>query len=164
MSPRLTSRYWVGVLHSHPSAPPSSQRTLHSNSASNPHSPRSAVATIPSSTTILNVVSRNIPRALPAGHPRVARSLASKAAVLNVKSTTRALSTTPVVHDSSQGPFSFLPANKPEKKVGRGERSKGLTEIRGSYYNPVTYTYLNDLLSDWGVRRRLFLVDAGRPS
>jgi len=27
---------------------------------------------------------------------------------------------------------------------------RGLTEIRGSYYNPVTHTYLNELLSDWG--------------
>ncbi|KAG8944665.1 hypothetical protein FRC04_001629 [Tulasnella sp. 424] len=95
---------------------------------------------------MLNVVSRNIAHPILAGHP-VARSLASRAGLI---STTRALSTTPVVHNSSQGPFSFLPANKLEKKIGRGERSKGLTEIRGSYYNPVTYTYLNELLSDWG--------------
>ncbi|KAG8908272.1 hypothetical protein FRB99_007805 [Tulasnella sp. 403] len=47
-------------------------------------------------------------------------------------------------------PFSFLPSNKLPFKEGRGERAKGLTEIRGSYYNPVTYTYLNELLSDWG--------------
>ncbi|KAG8917287.1 hypothetical protein FRC01_002561, partial [Tulasnella sp. 417] len=65
---------------------------------------------------MLNVVRRNIARPVLPGQPRVARSLASKAAGLNVKSTTRALSTTPVVHDSSQGPFSFLPANKLEKK------------------------------------------------
>lgn len=74
---------------------------------------------------MLNVVSRNIAHPVLAGYP-VARSLASRA---GLRSTTRSLSTTPVVHNSSQGPFSFLPANKLEKKIGRGERSKGLTEI-----------------------------------
>lgn len=51
---------------------------------------------------------------------------------------------------SATSPFAFLPSNKLELKQGRGERGKGLTEIRGSYYNPVTYTYLDELLSDWG--------------
>ncbi|EJD00876.1 phospho-3-sulfolactate synthase coma [Fomitiporia mediterranea MF3/22] len=51
---------------------------------------------------------------------------------------------------SADSPFSFLPSNALVPKSGRGERSKGLTEIRGSYYNPVTYTYLDELLSDWG--------------
>ncbi|THH11267.1 hypothetical protein EW145_g778 [Phellinidium pouzarii] len=52
--------------------------------------------------------------------------------------------------NSADSPFSFIPSNALVPKSGRGERSKGLTEIRGSYYNPVTYTYLNELLSDWG--------------
>ncbi|KZP07281.1 phospho-3-sulfolactate synthase coma [Athelia psychrophila] len=47
-------------------------------------------------------------------------------------------------------PYSFLPTNILHSKTGRGERLNGLTEIRGSYYNPVTYTYLNELLLDWG--------------
>ena len=51
---------------------------------------------------------------------------------------------------SADSPFSFLPTNALVPKSGRGERSKGLTEIRGSYYNPVTYTYLDELLGDWG--------------
>ncbi|KLO15680.1 phospho-3-sulfolactate synthase coma [Schizopora paradoxa] len=51
---------------------------------------------------------------------------------------------------SADSPYAFLPKNKLIRKHGHGERSKGLTEIRGSYYNPVTYTYLNELLSDWG--------------
>ncbi|KAL5508483.1 hypothetical protein ACEPAH_6102 [Sanghuangporus vaninii] len=51
---------------------------------------------------------------------------------------------------SEDSPFAFLPTNALVPKSGRGERSKGLTEIRGSYYNPVTYTYLDELLSDWG--------------
>ena len=42
--------------------------------------------------------------------------------------------------------FSFLPSNKLPGKP----RKSGLTEIRGPYYAPVTATYLNELLSDWG--------------
>jgi len=61
----------------------------------------------------------------------------------------RAFGTTPKTLKAAH-PFGFLPSNKLPKKEGRGERQKGLTEIRGSYYNPVTYTYLNELLSDWG--------------
>ncbi|KAI0074738.1 coma-domain-containing protein [Panus rudis PR-1116 ss-1] len=44
-------------------------------------------------------------------------------------------------------PFSFLPANALEPK---SSRKTGLTEIRGPYYAPVTKTYLDELLSDWG--------------
>ncbi|KAI0768693.1 coma-domain-containing protein [Trametes elegans] len=44
-------------------------------------------------------------------------------------------------------PFAFLPANALEPKA---TRSKGLTEIRGPYYAPVTKTYLDELLQDWG--------------
>lgn len=44
-------------------------------------------------------------------------------------------------------PFSFLPANSLAPKAGR---QAGLTEIRGPYYAPVTKTYLDELLSDWG--------------
>lgn len=43
--------------------------------------------------------------------------------------------------------FPFLSTNKLPSKPNR---KKGLTEIRGSYYAPVTQTYLNELLSDWG--------------
>ena len=43
--------------------------------------------------------------------------------------------------------FSFLPTNNLPSKPNR---KKGLTEIRGPYYAPVTQTYLNELLSDWG--------------
>ena len=60
---------------------------------------------------------------------------------------------------SAMSPFAFLPSNKLEVKKGRGDRKKGLTEIRGSYYNPVTYTYLDELLSDWGGTYRLLLQD-----
>lgn len=42
--------------------------------------------------------------------------------------------------------FNFLPANALSPKP----RGKGLTEIRGPYYYPVTATYLDELLSDWG--------------
>lgn len=42
--------------------------------------------------------------------------------------------------------FPFLPSNHLQPKP----RNVGLTEIRGPYYAPVTQTYLNDLLSDWG--------------
>ena len=51
---------------------------------------------------------------------------------------------------SADSQFAFLPTNVLVPKSGLGEKSKGLTEIRGSYYNPVTYTYLDELLSDWG--------------
>ena len=44
-------------------------------------------------------------------------------------------------------PFSFLPSNSLDPKA---ERTKGLTEIRGPYYAPVTKTYLDELLGDWG--------------
>ncbi|KAI0067745.1 2R-phospho-3-sulfolactate synthase [Artomyces pyxidatus] len=43
--------------------------------------------------------------------------------------------------------FPFLPANS---LAAKPERKKGITEIRGPYYFPVTRTYLNELLSDWG--------------
>lgn len=43
-------------------------------------------------------------------------------------------------------PFAFLPANSLDPKP----REKGLTEIRGPYYAPVTRTYLDELLGDWG--------------
>ena len=55
---------------------------------------------------------------------------------------TASLSTTKKDH-----PFSFLPANSLGPKHGR---TKGLTEIRGPYYAPVTKTYLDELLGDWG--------------
>ncbi|EIM83466.1 2R-phospho-3-sulfolactate synthase [Stereum hirsutum FP-91666 SS1] len=43
--------------------------------------------------------------------------------------------------------FPFLPANTLAQKPNR---TKGLTEIRGPYYYPVTKTYLDELLSDYG--------------
>lgn len=43
--------------------------------------------------------------------------------------------------------FSFLPINQLPAKPNR---KKGITEIRGPYYAPVTRTYLDELLSDWG--------------
>ena len=43
--------------------------------------------------------------------------------------------------------FPFLPANQLPTKPNR---KKGITEIRGPYYAPVTRTYLDELLSDWG--------------
>ncbi|KAJ3575506.1 hypothetical protein NP233_g1047 [Leucocoprinus birnbaumii] len=42
--------------------------------------------------------------------------------------------------------FEFLPNNTLPAKP----RKTGLTEIRGPYYAPVTQTYLDDLLKDWG--------------
>lgn len=42
--------------------------------------------------------------------------------------------------------FTFLPSNVLPAKP----RSYGLTEIRGPYYTPVTQTYLDELLTDWG--------------
>jgi hypothetical protein len=49
-------------------------------------------------------------------------------------------------HEQSTA-FSFLPSNKLTTKPNR---KKGITEIRGPYYAPVTRTYLDELLSDWG--------------
>ncbi|KAF9448513.1 hypothetical protein P691DRAFT_815603 [Macrolepiota fuliginosa MF-IS2] len=54
----------------------------------------------------------------------------------------RAFSTTP----SKPSDFSFLPSNTLPPKP----RKTGLTEIRGPYYAPVTQTYLDDVLKDWG--------------
>lgn len=64
----------------------------------------------------------------------------------------RSLSTTshpqsPQKHHHDELPFSFLPTNHLDSKA---TRTKGLTEIRGPYYAPVTKTYLDELLSDWG--------------
>lgn len=47
---------------------------------------------------------------------------------------------------STKSAFNFLPTNSLSHKP----RGKGLTEIRGPYYYPVTATYLDELLSDWG--------------
>ncbi|CAF1424540.1 unnamed protein product [Rotaria sp. Silwood1] len=44
-------------------------------------------------------------------------------------------------------PFDYLPTNKLKSKKNR---KNGLTEIRASYSKPVTKTYLNELLEDWG--------------
>ena len=65
-----------------------------------------------------------------------ARALHSTASLANSSSSS-----------SSTHPFSFLPANSLEPKA---TRTKGLTEIRGPYYAPVTQTYLDELLTDWG--------------
>ncbi|CAF4357032.1 unnamed protein product [Adineta steineri] len=43
--------------------------------------------------------------------------------------------------------FPYLPTNKLTSKPNR---KKGITEIRGPYYFPVTQTYLDELLQDWG--------------
>ena len=59
----------------------------------------------------------------------------------------RALHSTARLANQKEHPFSFLPANSLEPKAAR---TKGLTEIRGPYYAPVTKTYLDELLSDWG--------------
>ena len=77
--------------------------------------------------------------------PRLLRCLGSTTA-------RRSLHTTPIVHSPSKHvsgglPFSFLPANSLEPK---SSSTKGLSEIRGPYYAPVTITYLDELLSDWG--------------
>ncbi|TBU22960.1 coma-domain-containing protein [Dichomitus squalens] len=61
--------------------------------------------------------------------------------------TPRALHSTARLANQKDHPFSFLPANSLEPKASR---AKGLTEIRGPYYAPVTNTYLDELLSDWG--------------
>ncbi|KAL1719613.1 hypothetical protein EV715DRAFT_198707 [Schizophyllum commune] len=47
---------------------------------------------------------------------------------------------------NATAPFAFLPSNTLPAKP----RKRGLTEIRGPYYAPVTATYLDELLSDWG--------------
>ncbi len=58
------------------------------------------------------------------------------------------ISIRPLNNSSEQSTaFSFLPTNKLTSKPNR---KKGLTEIRGPYYAPVTQTYLNELLTDWG--------------
>ncbi|KZT04648.1 2R-phospho-3-sulfolactate synthase [Laetiporus sulphureus 93-53] len=69
-------------------------------------------------------------------------------ALLQTRTLTRALTTTaPRLAPKAQVfPFDFLPANSLDTKP----RIKGLTEIRGPYYAPVTKTYLDELLSDWG--------------
>ncbi len=64
-----------------------------------------------------------------------ARALHSTASLANTSSS------------SSTHPFAFLPANALEPKA---KRTRGLTEIRGPYYAPVTKTYLDELLKDWG--------------
>lgn len=67
---------------------------------------------------------------------------------LHVRSFGRNFATTSHVSgfNATSTPFSFLPANKLPSKP----RTSGLTEIRGPYYAPVTNTYLDELLSDWG--------------
>ncbi len=52
-----------------------------------------------------------------------------------------------LLSNSHETPFSFLPTNKLPTKPNR---KKGITEIRGPYYAPVSRTYLDELLSDWG--------------
>ena len=64
--------------------------------------------------------------------------------VPSIRNAHRSLSTTAPRFSSL--PYSFLPANSLDPKP----RQKGLTEIRGPYYAPVTKTYLDELLSDWG--------------
>ncbi len=68
-----------------------------------------------------------------------ARALHSTASLANSNSNSSS--------SSSTHPFSFLPANALEPKA---KRTRGLTEIRGPYYAPVTKTYLDELLKDWG--------------
>lgn len=59
----------------------------------------------------------------------------------------RVLSTSPLSRSpASATAYPFLPSNHLPAKP----RKSGLTEIRGPYYAPVTQTYLDDLLSDWG--------------
>ena len=69
---------------------------------------------------------------------------------LTTKSKNFSSTPAPPAESSQDSPFAFLPNNSLVSKTGRGERVRGLTEIRGSYYNPVTFTYLDELLSDWG--------------
>ncbi|VDB96715.1 unnamed protein product [Peniophora sp. CBMAI 1063] len=66
--------------------------------------------------------------------PAVVRGLASSARTFNPPG--------PVATSA----FPFLPSNHLQPKP----RQLGLTEIRGPYYAPVTQTYLDDLLADWG--------------
>ncbi|KAJ2990459.1 hypothetical protein NUW54_g8463 [Trametes sanguinea] len=73
-----------------------------------------------------------------------ARALHSTGSRLNPSSSSSGSSS---VSSSNSHPFSFLPANALEPKA---TRTKGLTEIRGPYYAPVTQTYLDELLKDWG--------------
>jgi hypothetical protein len=51
------------------------------------------------------------------------------------------------LHAQPQFAFPFLPVNALGAKLGR---NKGITEIRGPFYFPVTRTYLDELFSDWG--------------
>ena len=67
---------------------------------------------------------------------RLSQTLRTSARGFSSTSTTRTI----------KYPFSFLPANSLSPKP----RKIGLTEIRGPYYAPVTQTYLDELLSDWG--------------
>lgn len=69
----------------------------------------------------------------------------------------------PQKENSLDSPFAFLPNNALVAKKGRGERTKGLTEIRGSYYNPVTFTYLDELLSDWGGASKVTCFESSSP-
>ncbi|KAH7880093.1 hypothetical protein F5879DRAFT_811755 [Lentinula edodes] len=48
--------------------------------------------------------------------------------------------------NTTTSPYNFLSSNYLPPKP----RDHGLTEIRGPYYYPVTKTYLDELLSDWG--------------
>ena len=57
------------------------------------------------------------------------------------------ITTCPCVAIRSLTAFPFLPTNQLPTKPNR---KKGITEIRGPYYAPVTRTYLDELLSDWG--------------
>lgn len=68
---------------------------------------------------------------------RTARSL-SRPSYVATKQAQRGIASKPA--------FTFLPSNALPSKP----RVKGLTEIRGPYYYPVTATYLDELLSDWG--------------
>jgi hypothetical protein len=65
----------------------------------------------------------------------------------NVSRHIRALSNTPPNHGKpGTADFTFLPNNSLPSKP----RQTCLTEIRGPYYAPVTQTYLDELLEDWG--------------
>lgn len=80
----------------------------------------------------------------------------------------KAFSTSPATfgpqkESSLDSPFAFLPNNALVPKKGRGERTIGLTEIRGSYYNPVTFTYLDELLSDWGGASKVTCFETSSP-
>ncbi|KAL1693729.1 hypothetical protein GGG16DRAFT_48873 [Schizophyllum commune] len=65
---------------------------------------------------------------------------------LRAPATSTTSQTTTTSPTNATAPFAFLPSNTLPAKP----RSRGLTEIRGPYYAPVTATYLEELLSDWG--------------